>query len=82
MGNFDRQLTNYLDKIHRQMFGTRNGMEQCRWYYSSKQDIYHCPHTAIYGKDLMPKIPEWTDLTGQTTAKDDWDDSPESEHTL
>ena len=80
MGNFDRQVANALSRIHRQLFGSRK--PECRWYYSSKQDIYHCPHTAIYGKDLMREIPEWNDFNERTDAKVDWDSSPESEHTL
>ena len=80
MGNFERQVANALSRIHRNMFGGNS--PECRWYYSSKQDIYHCPHTAIYGKDLMMEIPAWNNFTGQTEAKSAWDGSPESEHTL
>ncbi len=80
MGNFNRQLTNALSRIHRQMFGGR--MPECRWYYSSKQDLYHCPHTAVFGKDLMLEIPAWIEFSGQTDAKEQWGNSPESEHTL
>ena len=57
-------------------------MPECRWYYSSNQDIYHCPHTAIFGKDLMPHIAEWREFNGQTEAKEKWDNSPEVNHQL
>lgn len=79
MGNFERQLSNALRRIHRQIRGS-DGV--CRWYYSSKRNIYHCPHTAIYGKDLMLQIPGWREFNERTEAKVEWDRSPESEHTL
>jgi len=79
MGNFERQVANALTRIHRQI---RGGDGSCRWYYSGKQDIYHCPHTAIYGKDLMREVPAWNDFNERTEAQVAWDDSPESKHTL
>ncbi len=58
MGNFDRQLTNMLDTMHREQLGPRID-NHCQWFYNTKSDIYHCPHTALFGKDLMARIPEW-----------------------
>lgn len=76
MGNFDRQIANVLARMHRQ---TRGGDGSCRWYYSGKLDLYHCPHTAIYGKDLMLEIPEWNDFnSGRNAALD----APHEEHNL
>lgn len=60
MGNFDRQLVNALDKLHRELYGGRS--MYCTWYYNGKSDIYHCPHTAVYGKDLMARMPEWAEF--------------------
>lgn len=77
MSNFDRQLTNALTTIHRELFGGRLD-PACRWYYDSKSDIYHCPHTAVYGKDLMARIPEWAEFNdGPAVSK--WNNQ---EHTL
>tara|TARA_Y100000310_G_scaffold342019_1_gene443360 strand:- start:573 stop:824 length:252 start_codon:yes stop_codon:yes gene_type:complete len=83
MGQFDRQIANALDKVHRDLAGANDG--DCRWYYSGKLDIYHCPHTAISGTDLMALIPDWAQwntMTIPTPTKVKWDESPESEHTL
>jgi len=82
VGNFDRQLANALDKVHRELFG--GNKSDCRWYYSGKLDIYHCPHTAIYGKDLMAMIPEWNSYMQKESnpAYEDWNNSPLREHTL
>ncbi len=61
MGNFDRQIANALSKLHRELFGGH--MEAaCRWHYNSKSDIYHCPHTAIFGKALMEHLPDWEEF--------------------
>lgn len=57
MGNFDRQVANALVRLHRELFGHHS--DTCRWHYNGKSDIYHCPHMAIYGKDLMPQVPDW-----------------------
>mgnify|MGYP001603195055 CR=1 FL=1 len=83
MSNLDRQITNALDKIHRELNGGRMP-SGCRWYYSSSTDIYHCPHTAIRGSDLMQRIPEWLayNESQPNPIKVAWDNSPESEHTL
>ena len=56
MGNFDRQLVNALHKMHRSTMGTRVD-PYCWWQYNGATDIYHCPHTAVFGKDLMERIP-------------------------
>ena len=83
LSNLDKQITNALDKMHLEINGGRTA-SGCRWYYSSSQDIYHCPHTAIRGSDLMQRIPEW--LAQQTSepnpTKQEWDNSPESHHQL
>tara|TARA_Y100000310_G_scaffold328215_1_gene395974 strand:+ start:937 stop:1188 length:252 start_codon:yes stop_codon:yes gene_type:complete len=83
MGQFDRQIANALDKVHRDLSGVNNG--DCRWFYSGKLDIYHCPHTAIAGKDLMLLIPDWehwNTIEIPTPATLAGDKSPESKHTL
>ena len=80
MSNFDRQVANALVKIHRELYGGK--LSDCRWYYNAKSDIYHCPHTAISGKDLMARMPDWTDFNASNPTKVQWDNSPESEHTL
>lgn len=83
MSNLDRQIANTLVRIHRELFG--NSSDSCWWFYSGKLDIYHCPHTAIYGKDLLAQLPDWVRWnTGadQSLAKIEWDQSPESVHEL
>jgi len=78
MSNIDRQIANVLVKIHREIMGG-DGSE-CRWYYSGHLDIYHCPHTAIFGKEVMDHIP--SQFVEPNAAQDVWKESPESEHTL
>ena len=81
MSNFDRQIANALDAYHRELFGGRGGV--CQWYYHGVKDIYHCPHTAIFGKDLMARMPNWSSsILGDSPAKVEWDSTPESEHKL
>jgi hypothetical protein len=58
VSNFDRQVTNALRRMHLEAMGPRIE-SSCRWYYNSKNDVYHCPHAAIFGKDLMARIPDW-----------------------
>ena len=83
MSNLDKQIANALDTLHRQIWGGR-AVDGCRWYYSHAEDIYHCPHTAIRGKDLMQEIPEWLAFNESTPTptKEYWDSLPESEHPL
>lgn len=64
MSNFDRQVCNALDKIHLELRGGRLD-PHCRWSYNGHSDIYHCPHTAIFGKDLMARILGWQDFNNQ-----------------
>ena len=80
MSNFDRQVANALARIHRELFGGQ--APPCRWYYSASQDIYHCPHTAIFGKDLMAQIPEWKEFNEPTLAQEQWDSSTEKDHPI
>ena len=68
MSAFDRQLVNTLDAMHKDLFGGR--MENhCQWAYNSRTDIYHCPHTAVYGKDLMERIPAAQDLNSEANTE-------------
>ena len=75
MSNLDRQIVNALDTLHREMFGGRLN-PQCQWFYSGFKDIYHCPHTAIFGKDVIARIPEHHVETNK--AQEEWNNTPES----
>lgn len=75
MSNIDRQITNIFTAIHREQFGARHTEPQCRWYYDSNTDIYHCPHTAVYGKDIIARI-LGPSSTGSSGAWEDWQASP------
>lgn len=68
MGAFDRQLVNALDNLHKDLMGGR-AENHCQWFYNAKSDIYHCPHTAVYGKDLMERIPAFQDLNSETNTE-------------
>lgn len=81
MGHLDRQIANALDRVHRELTGTNTG--DCRWYHSGHRDIYHCPHTAVHGRDLMAMIPAWNTWNSMPApAKVEWDQSPDVEHEL
>jgi len=55
MSNIDKQIANMLDRIHRELYGGR--MSPCRWYYNGTKDVYHCPHTAVFGKEVFTRLP-------------------------
>lgn len=57
MSNIDRQIVNRLDTLHRELFGGHMD-NHCRWYYSSIVDVYHCPHTAFKGSEIIALIPD------------------------
>ncbi len=81
MSNIDKQIVNALDTIHREMFGTRKDDSPCRWYYSGFKDIYHCEHTALFGGEVIARIPHHTEESNP--AQETWDSTPESQtHTL
>ena len=75
MASFDRQLTNALDNMHRELYGGRVD-PHCQWAYNSTTDIYHCPHTAVFGKDLMARMPSWAAFNNPAS------DTVHEEHTL
>lgn len=79
MGNIDRQIANILVKIHREAYGTRTHDGHCRWYYSGHLDIYHCPHTAVYGKDVIGRLPDpFLNQDPNNPAQEEWANTPES----
>ena len=78
MGNIDRRIANVLTAIHRELFGVRRVQPQCRWYYDGNTDIYHCPHTAVFGKDVMARIPDEAYM-GHSPAVEAWEETPESD---
>ena len=57
MSDIDRQISNVLTTIHREQFGTRRIDPHCRWQYDGNTDIYSCPHTAVQGREVIPRIP-------------------------
>jgi len=77
VSNADRQIVNMLDTIHREMFGTRTLETHCQWYYDGKTDIYHCPHTAVFGKEVIGRIPPHH--VEPNPAQEAWDATPESQ---
>jgi hypothetical protein len=75
MSNIDRQIANVLTHIHREQFGARTISPHCRWYYEGNTDIYHCPHTAVFGKEVISRIPSPYNQ-GLNPAWEAWQSSP------
>jgi len=80
VSSIDKQIVNRLLKMHQEMLGPRAD-NYCRWYYDGNTDIYHCSHTAFYGKDVISGLPNQP--TDVNPAKVDWDNNPDSlTHTI
>ena len=71
----DKQIVNILDRLHSSQ---GHGHHPCQWYYSGSKDIYHCPHTAFKGSEVIPLIQNY--YQEASTTKTEWDSCPESQH--
>jgi len=74
----DKQIASVLRQIHQETLGVSDA--SCRWYYSHSTDIYHCSHTAIFGKDVIPRVHPAYARTSPAIAE--WEYKGEVEHRL